>query len=56
MFNNRTDKMTQNFGRALLTSIYDTLENGLSRIPIATDKEYYKYLKTNFKGACELVG
>ena len=27
---NRTDKMTQNLGRALLTSIYDKLEEGLS--------------------------
>lgn len=56
MSNNRDKEMTQNFGRALLTSIYDKKEEGLSQIPIATDKEYYKYLKTNPKGACELVG
>ena len=37
---NRTDKMTQNFGRVLLTNIKDTIVKGLSKVPVFTEDEY----------------
>ena len=56
LVNSRTNKMTQNFGRVLITNIFDTLEKGLSRIPITTEEDYKKYLKSNKGAMCELVG
>ena len=46
--------MTQKFGRVLITNIFDTLEKGLSRIPITTEEDYKKYLKSNKGAMCDL--
>ena len=56
---NRTDKMTQNFGRVLLTNIKDTIVKGLSKVPVFTEEEYMVELNRREKtssGLCELVG
>ena len=49
----------ENFGRVLITCIYDKIETGLSQIPVYTEEEYMKQLKIKDKnqgGLCELVG
>ena len=49
------NRMTQNFGRVLITSIYDKKEN-FSKIPVFTQEEYMKELNKNAGGFCEFVG
>ena len=39
----------ENFGRVLITCIYDKIETGLSQIPVYTEKEYMKQLKIKDK-------
>ena len=41
--------MTQNFGRVLITNIWDTKEKGLSQIPVFTEEEYMTQLKIQDK-------
>lgn len=51
--------MTQNFGRVLLTNIFDTKVKGFSKVPVYTDEEYMVELNSREKtssGLCELVG
>ena len=48
--------MTEKYERVLITSIYDRIETGLSKVPISTEKDYNKYLKSNPKGMCDFVG
>lgn len=57
--NNRTDKMTQNFGRVLLTNIKDTKMKGFTKQPVFTEEEYMVELNRREKtssGLCEFVG
>ena len=52
------NKEMSNFGRVLTTCIYDKKENGLSKIPVYSEKEYLEeFDKRNKKGGfCEIVG
>ena len=53
------NRMTQNYGRVLITCIYDKKETGFSQIPVYTKEEYMTQLKIKDKnqgGLCELVG
>jgi hypothetical protein len=52
------NRMTQNYGRVLITCIYDKKETGFSQIPVYTKEEYMTQLKIKDKnqgGLCELV-
>lgn len=53
------NRMTQNYGRVLITCIFDKVETGLTQIPVYTEEEYMKQLGIKDKkqgGLCELVG
>lgn len=53
--NSRTNKMTQNFGRVLISSIY----NRQTRVEVQTEAEYMEQFKKknyNQGGLCEIVG
>jgi len=52
------NKKMSNFGRVLTTCIWDKKENGLSKIPVYSEKEYLEeFDKRNKKGGfCEIVG
>ncbi len=49
-----------NFGRVLTTCIYDTIEDGLTQMPVHTidDSEYQKhfYERNDKGGFCKIVG
>jgi len=55
LVNSRTNKMTQNFGRVLISSIY----NRQTRVEVQTEAEYMEQFKKknyNQGGLCEIVG
>ena len=53
------NRMSQNFGRVLLTNIKDTKVKGFSKVPVYTEEEYMAELAKREKtssGLCEFVG
>lgn len=53
------NRMSQNFGRVLLTNIKDTKVKGFSKVPVYTEEEYMVELAKREKtssGLCEFVG